>query len=128
MISMNKSHGYTWISCGLVLFALFATACSGGSSTAASDPAAARNSVDPTGYAEFIDANGNGVNDYVEAGYHDPGSGAPYHAFIDVNGDGICDYAQNGTQSWHGPRYVDVNRDGICDRWQQGGGSRPRCW
>lgn len=133
MTNRNHVRHQGLIAFPLIGLALLVTACS--STTASNDPAA-RAAVDPRGYATYVDANGNGINDYLEQPpYHDPGAGAPAHPFIDANGDGICDYAQNGSQSWHGPGYVDTNRDGICDRWQQGGPppqgsgrSRPWCW
>ena len=87
-------------------------------------------------YPMYVDANENGVNDYVEEPTHEPGSEAgkrasmpngavsdgpapPGHAFMDENGDGICDFAQNGSATWHGPGFVDEDGDGICDYWDE---------
>ncbi|MGK7344740.1 MAG: hypothetical protein ACNS63_02900 [Candidatus Nitrospinota bacterium M3_3B_026] len=80
-------------------------------------------------YPMFIDGNANQVNDYFEAGTHDPGSSARAsgpaasgHMFTDSGGDGICDYAQNGSNTWHGPGFEDENANGICDYWEEGTG------
>ncbi len=89
-------------------------------------------------YPAYVDENGNGINDYVEASRHDPGASAATrssqglssgkipkgpapvgHAFVDENEDGICDYAQNGSATWHGPGFVDENGNGICDYWDE---------
>lgn len=84
-------------------------------------------------YPMFVDGDGNGVNDYVEEGTHDPGqatarspsrsavSGTALlgHEFVDSDGDGICDFAQNGSETWHGPGYSDADGDGICDCWDE---------
>ena len=80
-------------------------------------------------YPMFADENGNGVNDFVEAYGHDPGSPAVGyavqglalggHPFTDGNGDGICDYSQDGSNTWHGPGFVDNDGDGICDYWDE---------
>lgn len=86
-------------------------------------------------YPMYVDDNGNGINDYVEASSHDGGlpgkarssfpEGVPMgpapagHAFVDANGDGICDYAQNGSATWHGPGFVDENGNEICDYWDE---------
>lgn len=83
----------------------------------------------------YIDANGNGINDYVEASTHVAAASAlsassssdrlpqgpanEDHAFLDRNQDGICDYAQNGSATWHGPGFVDGNGNGICDYWDE---------
>lgn len=81
----------------------------------------------------FVDADGDGVNDYIERTTHDPGpatarisarsaaSGTALlgHGFVDRDGDGICDYAQNGSNTWHGPGYSDADGDGICDCWDE---------
>lgn len=89
-------------------------------------------------YPMFVDDNGNGVNDYVEASTHESGPNngtvhsvgdrpkgpaGPGHAFVDANEDGICDYAQNGSATWHGPGFTDENGNGICDYWDE---SSPR--
>lgn len=89
-------------------------------------------------YPAYVDEDGNGINDYVEASGHDPGPSSttgsshglssgempkgpapPGHAFVDENEDGICDYAQNGSATWHGPGFVDENGNGICDYWDE---------
>jgi len=86
-------------------------------------------------YPVYVDENGNGVNDYMEASTHDAGTSetartaaadsipmgpAPRgHAFVDHSDDGICDYAQNGSATWHGPGFVDENENGICDYWDE---------
>jgi hypothetical protein len=67
-------------------------------------------------YPMFVDANGNGINDYFEKATHQ-GYG---HDFVDLNGDGICDHAQDGSLIWHGPGFVDNNGNGICDYWESG--------
>lgn len=92
--------------------------------------------TDEAVFPVYVDDDGNGVNDYVEASGHTdsfgkarPASahGPPHgpasagHAFNDENGDGICDYAQNGSATWHGPGFVDENGDGRCDYWEPGG-------
>ena len=70
-------------------------------------------------YPMYVDANLDGVNDYVQAATHDPGtSGA--HSFVDANRDGICDRAEDGSATWHGPGFVDTNGNGTCDRWESG--------
>jgi hypothetical protein len=79
-------------------------------------------------YPMFVDANGNGINDYFEQATHNSGTSAKLdggvkgHAFIDDNGDGICDRAQDGSLTWHGPGFVDNNGNGICDYWESGTG------
>lgn len=82
----------------------------------------------------YVDADENGVNDYVESPAHvadaapvSPGSSSDYpkgragqgHGFVDTDGDGICDYAQNGSNTWHGPGFVDGNGNGVCDYWDE---------
>lgn len=91
-------------------------------------------SRDSAVYPMYIDANANGVNDYVEASTHEsatanrvsstsgtlpPGPAPAGHAFVDEDGDGICDFAQNGSATWHGPGFVDENGNGICDYWDE---------
>ena len=70
-------------------------------------------------YPMYVDANRDGVNDYVQAATHDPGTPAG-HAFVDADRDGICDRAEDGGVTWHGPGFVDTNGNGICDRWESG--------
>lgn len=41
---------------------------------------------------QYVDTNGNGINDYYEESTHS-GDG---HAFVDDDADGICDRAQDG--------------------------------
>ncbi len=87
-------------------------------------------------YPMVVDANKNGINDYVEKDTHlaeadsstslsmgydqIPNSTNQHiHEFIDSNGDGICDFAQDGSHAWHGPGYVDDNDNGICDYYDE---------
>jgi len=95
----------------LILLAVIA-GCAGSGSTAGPSPAG-------DAYPMYADANGDGVNDYVQAGTHDPGF-AGGHAYVDADRDGICDRAQDGGATWHGPGFVDADGDGICDRWEPG--------
>jgi len=106
---MKTRYGLWWPALAIVMLL---TSCSG-----AGMPAGP--SQDSDAYPKYVDANADGVNDYIQNGTHDPGTRAG-HAFVDANGDGICDYAQNGSASWHGPGFVDGNANGICDRWETG--------
>ncbi|OQY59105.1 MAG: hypothetical protein B6245_08360 [Desulfobacteraceae bacterium 4572_88] len=65
----------------------------------------------------FEDQDGNMINDFFEAQWHQ-GNG---HGFTDLDGDGICDYAQDGSKTWHGPGFTDYDKNGIADHWQTGG-------
>jgi len=110
----------------LALFAVMAgmaliSSCGSGSSAGKTSTTSASRV-----YPMFVDANGNGINDYFEQATHDSGASAKLdgavkgHAFIDANGDGICDHAQDGSLTWHGPGFVDNNGNGICDYWESG--------
>lgn len=98
--------------------------CGGDGGPVSPDSAASR-----AVYPMFVDDDGNGVNDFVEAAVHNAGTSLDEnlavtqgqasrgHAFRDGNGDGICDYGQNGSRTWHGPGFVDEDGDGVCDWW-----------
>jgi hypothetical protein len=93
--------------------ALVVAGCGSDGSTALPDGGdAAASAV----YPRYVDTDENGVNDYVEAPWHEP---HPYNDFIDLNGDGICDFAQDGGNAWFGPGYVDTNGNSIADYWDE---------
>lgn len=102
----------------------FLLSCGSGSSA---DKSSTTSTSTSRVYPMFVDANGNGINDYFEQATHDSGTSARMggsavggHSFADMDGDGICDYAQNGGATWHGPGFVDSNGNGICDYWESG--------
>ena len=63
-------------------------------------------------YADFIDANDDGVcdNRYAGRGY----------GFTDADGDGVCDNQYAG----RGYGFTDANDDGVCDNQSTGRGAR----